>query len=71
MFNTSVLRYHQELRIELSKEWIKSLRTKLEPAVRCLLGDDWKEVAEKYLHKLEEEAREMYHNTTQRKRSRR
>ena len=38
------------------------MRTELEPAVQCLLGEYWKEVAEKYLHKLEEEERKMWHN---------
>ena len=60
----SVLRYHLELRREQGEGWIQSLRTELEPAVQCLLGEDWKKVAEKYLHKLEEEERKICHNTT-------
>ena len=40
------------------------MRTELKPAVQCLLGEDWKEVAKKYLHKLEEETRKMCRNTT-------
>ena len=60
---SSVLRYHRELRREQGEGWIQSLRTELEPSVQCLLREDWKEVAKKYLHKLEE-AREIYHNTT-------
>ena len=50
------------------------MKTGLEPAVQCLLGEDWKEETEKYFHKLEEEERKMCHNTTKerrRKRSRR
>ena len=31
------------------------MRTELETASQLLLGEDWKEVAEKYLHKIEEE----------------
>ena len=38
------------------------MRTELEPAAQHLLGDDWKEMAEKYLHTLEEEERKMCHN---------
>ena len=60
----SVLRYYQELRRELREGWIQSLRTELEPAVQRLYGEDWEEVAEKYLHKLEEEERKMCHNAT-------
>ena len=59
----SVLRLHRELRREL-EGWIQSLRTELEPAIQGLLGEDWKEVAEKYLYKLEEEERKMCHNAT-------
>ena len=40
------------------------MSTELEPAVQCLLGEDWKEVAKKYLHELEEEARKIRPNTT-------
>ena len=60
----SVLRYHRELRRELGEGWNQSLRTELEPAVQRLFGEDWKEVAEKYLYKLEEEERKMCHNAT-------
>ena len=47
------------MRRELGKGWIQSLRTELERAVQRLLGEDWKEEAEKYLLKLEEEEREQ------------
>ena len=55
----SILRYHKELRRELREGLIQSLRTELEPALQRLLGEDWKEESEKYLHKLEEEERKM------------
>ena len=40
------------------------MRTELEPTVQRLLEEDWKELAEKYLHKLEEEERKICHNAT-------
>ena len=59
----SVLRYHRESRRELGEGWIQSLRTEIKPAVQRLLGEDWKVVAKKYLHELEDEARKMHRNT--------
>ena len=61
---SSVLRYHRELRRELGEVWIQSLRTELEPDVQRLSGEDWKEEAQKYLRKLEEEERKRCHSTT-------
>ena len=62
----SILWYHRELRKELGEGWIQSLRTELKPAVQHLLGEDWNEEAEKYIHKLEEKERKMCHNTKER-----
>ena len=56
---TSILRYHRELRGGLGEGWIQSLRTELEPEVKRLLGEDWKEVAEKYIHRQEEKKRDV------------
>ena len=60
----SRLRYHREVRGGLGEGWIQSLRTELEPEVQCLLGKDWKEEAEKYIHRLEEEEKKRCPNTT-------
>ena len=39
---------------ELGEGWIQGLKTELEPVQR-ILGEGWKEVAEKYIDKLEDE----------------
>ena len=52
------------MRRGLGEGWIQSLRTELQPEVRRLLGEDWKEEAEKYIHRLEEEERKRCPNTT-------
>ena len=59
----SFLKYHRELR----GGQIQNLRTELEPEVRRLLGEDWKEEAEKYIHRLEEEEKKRCpYNTVER-----
>ena len=60
----SILRYHRELRGGLGEGRIWSLRTELEPEVRCLLREDWKEEAEKYIHRIAEEKKKRRPNTT-------
>ena len=60
------LRYHRELRGGLGERRIQSLRTELEPEVPCLLGEDWKEEAEKYIHRLEEKKKRCPNTTKDR-----
>ena len=62
----SILRYHRELRGGLGEGWIQSLRTKLELEVWCLLEEDWKEEAEKYIHRLEEKKKRCPNTTKDR-----
>ena len=51
----SIPRYHPALRRELGEGWIQILKTELEPTIQNILGEGWKEVAGKYIDKLEEE----------------
>ena len=51
----SFLRNHRGLRGELGVGWIQNLKIDLEPTVQNLLGEEWRDEAEKYIRILEEE----------------